>query len=349
VVSVSGVSTWAGSVAFSLCKLPLTPTTSNCATGGVAIPFVAPATGNVSNASPNVDSPVTTLTSAGRYCWRATFTSGTTGVPNSTDPKVGSGTTTECFEVLPVQPTLTTQASGSVTVNTPISDTATISGLATQPGTNGIVGSPSINATNGAAAGGSITWRALGPNNCTTVAMTATSRTVSGNGTYPKTAAPDNQATVGFTPTVLGTYTFVAAYGGNSPNNLSIPESACPDTSGTETVVVTGTSSLATSQDWLPNDTATLTGDSNLNGTLTFQLYSGDNCGATSGSAISGQLYTVTVTNKVSGSTFSTSNTTHKVTAPPGTSSWSWLVSYNDSTLADPPSSCEKTTLTITN
>ena len=79
---------------------------------------------------------------------------------------------------------------------------------------------------------------------------------------------------------------------------------------------MTGTSSLATSQDWLPNDTATLTGDSNLNGTVTFQLYTGDNCGVTSGAAISGQSSTsTTFTNKVSGSTFSTNNTTHKVTA----------------------------------
>ena len=37
-VTVAGVTAWTGSVAFSLCKLPLTPTTSNCATGGVCDP-----------------------------------------------------------------------------------------------------------------------------------------------------------------------------------------------------------------------------------------------------------------------------------------------------------------------
>ena len=193
-VTVSGVTTWAGSVAFSLCKLPLTPTTSNCASGGVAIPFVAPANGNVSNASPNVNSPVTTLTSVGRYCWRATFTRDDAERPECDRPGSRFDEHDQCFEVLPVQPTLTTQASGPAIVNTPISDTATIASLATQPGTNGIVGSTSINATNGAAAGGSITWRALGPNDCTTVAMAATSRAVSGNGTYPEDGRPGQPA-----------------------------------------------------------------------------------------------------------------------------------------------------------
>jgi hypothetical protein len=356
VVTVSGVTTWTGSVAFSLCgPLALSPTTTNCVSGGVAIPFVAPANGNVSNASTSVNSQLTTLTSVGRYCWRATFTSGTTGVPNSTDPDPGnpptvpaSTSTTECFEVLPVRPTLTTQASASVAVGGTVSDTGTLSGLATQPGTNGINGG-SINATNGAAAGGSITWTAYGPDNCTTVAMAATSRTVSGNGTYPKTAAPDSQAAVSFVPTALGTYTFVASYDGNSPNNLASTPVACADQPSNEKVTVTGTSSLTTAQDWLPNDTATVTGDATLNGTVTFQLYTGDNCGATSGAAVTGQLYTKSIVNgNKLGASVSTDNTTKVIKAADG-SKWSWLVSYDDNVLSDPAPTCESTTITIVN
>ena len=97
----------------------------------------------------------------------------------------------------------------------------------------------------------------------------------------------------------------------------------------------------------MPNDSATLTGPTNLTGTLTFQLYTGDNCGATSGAAVAGQLYTIPVNNAPSGSTFSTSNLTFKVKA---SASYSWLVTYNDNTLGDPPASCkEDTTLTIDN
>ncbi len=347
VVSVTGITPWAGSVAFSLCGPLALNSTTNCQSGGTSIPFLGGATGAVSNASPAVDSQDTVLTSVGRYCWRATFTPTTNGVPSSSDPKDATSTT-ECFEVLPVRPTLATQASGTVTLGNAISDTATISGLATQPGTDGI-GDGSINATNGAAAGGSISWTAFGPNNCTTTAMSATSRAVSGNGTYPKTAAPDNQAAVSFIPTALGTYTFVASYGGNSPNNLASTPVACADQPSAETVEITGVSSLITDQDWLPNDTATLTGDANLNGSLVFTLYNDLTCGTSGGTSKYSE--TITVTDAATGSTFGTHNgsvlaTTFKAFA---TGDYSWNVSYDDSRLADPSSSCETTSLTINN
>jgi hypothetical protein len=348
VVSVQSISPWAGTVAFSLCGPLALGSTTNCQTGGVSIPFAVPADGNVSNTSTSVDSPVTTLTSVGRYCWRAEFTPTTTGVPSSSDPKDATSTT-ECFEVLPVRPTLTTQASGDVVLGNAVSDTGTLSGLATQPGTNGIGTDGSINANNGAAAGGSLTFTAYGPDDCTTVAMAATSRAVSGNGTYPKTAAPASQPTVGFVPTGLGTYTFVASYGGNSPNNLASTPVACTDQPTAEKVTVTGTSSLTTAQDWLPNDTATVTGDATLNGSVTFQLYTGDNCGATSGAAVTGQSYTRTITNgDKAGASVSTANTTKLVKAADG-SKWSWLVSYDDNVLSDPAPTCESTTITINN
>jgi hypothetical protein len=255
-------------------------------------------------------------------------------------------TTTECFVVNPVQPTLTTQASGPVALGNAISDTATLAGTANAPGTNGIGPDGSINATNGLAAGGQITWRALGPNNCTTVAMAATSRDVTGNGTYPKAG----QAAVSFIPGSVGTYTFVALYTGQSPNTKNVAESACPDTTGTETVLVTDTSSIITSQDWLPNDSATITsaGGSALNGSVVFTLYNNGTC--TPGTDNANVLYTEPsqAVSGVSPQTKITHNTAIKVLA---TASVSWKAVYtsNDTNVSGSTSSCETTTLTIDN
>ena len=96
----------------------------------------------------------------------------------------------------------------------------------------------------------------------------------------------------------------------------------------------------------MPNDTATLTGDANLNGTLTFTLYNDATCGA--GGGTSQYTTNVTVTNAPSGSSFSTSNTTAVVAANDG--NYSWLVHYNDNVLSDPADSCSETTaINITN
>jgi hypothetical protein len=101
-------------------------------------------------------------------------------------------------------------------------------------------------------------------------------------------------------------------------------------------------------QDWLPNDTATITsaGGQALNGTLTIQLYNGGTCAA--GSEVAGQLYQFTLTNEASGTPHSTGNTTHLVTA---TSTVSWLVSFtsSDPNTIESSSHCESTALTITN
>lgn len=347
-VTVTGVSNFGGTVTFSLCGPLAADSTSNCESGGVQVGSPV----GVSPPSPaTVNGPDTTLTSAGRYCWRAVYSGDSArDVPGSSDPPAGdTTTTTECFLVNPVTPTLATQASGPVTLGNAISDTATLTGAATQPGTDGVGPGGTINATNGAPAGGSITWKAYGPDDCTTVAMAETSRDVSGNGTYPKTAAPDNQAAVSFTPTAVGTFTFVARYSGNGPNTNSVPNSACPDTTGTETVLVTDTTSVTSQQDWLPNDTATVAsaGGSALNGTMTFTLYPSADC---TGTPVSGQTYTRTLTNAttLADRTKSTSNSTFKVTA---NASVSWLVSYNDNSanVGDSTPVCETSTLTIDN
>jgi len=99
----------------------------------------------------------------------------------------------------------------------------------------------------------------------------------------------------------------------------------------------------------LPNDVATVESKNGapLNGTLSVQLYTGDNCGVSSGSAVSGQLYTKTLTGASSPASLTTTNTSFTVTS---STSVSWKVAFasSDSNVAS-SSHCEVTGLTITN
>jgi hypothetical protein len=121
------------------------------------------------------------------------------------------------------------------------------------------------------------------------------------------------------------------------------------DANSTECFTVTDTTASTSAQDWLPNDTAMVTSANGapLNGTLSAQLYTGDNCGQTSGSAVSGQLYSKTLSGTGSSATLTTNNTTFKVTV---SSAVSWLVTFTstDSNVTN-SSHCESTTLTINN
>jgi hypothetical protein len=121
------------------------------------------------------------------------------------------------------------------------------------------------------------------------------------------------------------------------------------DASSGECFTVNDTTASTSAQDWLPNDTASVSSANGapLNGTLSAQLYTGDNCGATSGSAVSGQLYSKTLTGTGSSATLTTSNTSFKVTA---STTVSWLVTFTSTDNNVTGSShCEVTSLTITN
>jgi uncharacterized repeat protein (TIGR01451 family) len=213
-LTITGAGTWSGTLKFFLCKVdaPATCTSPN---------------GTQVGATQNVDqdtvqpmfSAAATVTAAGRYCWRGEFTATTAGVPNSTDDTEG-----ECFIVNPVTPTLTTNATTAVGLGTAIGDSATLSGTANQPG------NPIINGPLGAAAGGTITFRAFGPSDPTCAnapAFTSAPVAVSGDGTY---------GPVSFTPTVPGTYRWIASYSGNLPNTLA-QTGACNDANETSIVV----------------------------------------------------------------------------------------------------------------
>ena len=323
-----------GSVKFYLCGPAATDALAQCdatkpapANGTYITPdgTLIPGPGSSSTAM----SALAAVTSVGHYCWRADY-QGDALYPASSDRSL-----TECFTVTPVTPTLTTSASGGGNIPATISDTATLTGTANEPGT------PVVNPTTaGSPAKGKITFTVFGPNSCTIIAGT-TQVDVNGDGTY---------GPVNFTATSVGTYTFVASYTGDSPNTLSVPTTACPDPTGAETVVATDTTLVTSQQTWLPNDSATAasgSGSTPLSGSLTIALYESNDC---SGNAVSGQTYTKTLTNATSlaDRTLATSNTTYKVTA---SKSVSWLVTFipNAGTNLSGSSHCETTSLQITN
>jgi hypothetical protein len=261
-LTISGAATWTGTLAFHLCG-PLAAGVL-CASGGTAVGSSTV----TNNTSQPISSDSATITSAGRYCFRGDFTSGTNGVPDAHDSSEG-----ECFNVTPVTPALTTTASAPVEIGNPISDTGHLSGTASQPG------NPIINGPAGSPAGGSITFKAYGPNDATCAnapAFTSSAVLVSGDADY-------NSGN--FTPTTAGTYLWVASYTGNSPNTSGPVSTSCGDAN--ESVVVSPkTPTIVTNAVAGPlplgsniSDTATIGNTANkpngnpAGGTVTFTAY----------------------------------------------------------------------------
>jgi hypothetical protein len=328
VVSLQGgTATPAGSVAFSLCKVD---SPGLCTTGGTTVG----STNLSGSAYPvTVQSPTAYVTSAGRYCWRATFSGDSdNGIGSSSDSTAG-----ECFTVNPVTPSLATTAGAGVVLGNPVTDSATLTGLATKPA------SPVINltGTGGAAAGGTITFTLYGPNNCTSVAYTSSATAISSTGT----------ASAQFTPTSAGTYHWVASYSGDSPNNNGTTHNTACDDTNEDVVVSTVASSMTTAQTWIPRDSATISAPSGgaLAGSVSFSLYASSDCGvAGSDTAI------YSTTRPVAGASPQTVRTADASTQPAAQTagSYSWSVSYTSTNNAQRsiPASCHETSsLTITN
>lgn len=361
-LTVTGSQSWGGTLTWYLCGPDASLTT--CDNTGVQVTSRA-----VSNSSPATDfvSGTATLTSAGHYCWTAHF------APNPASAAAGvkaadDDGTNECFTVAAVTPRLSTSASCSsspcVLGTDTLSDTASLTGTASEPGTDGSnTKYPTINASAASQnpAGSSISWTLYlpGGGGC----ASATSKTPTGS---PVTVSGDNTAygPVTYKPLLadgVGTYTFAASYGGDSPNTNAATPVTCPDTTNTETVTVIGSAGVSSAQRWLPNDRVVLTttGGTTLTGTLTVTLYADATCGAAPGSAsdaVSGQQYTFHPSGDASGTAYQTTNTTFYVgTKPDGTAggaagSYSWLVHYVDSNLTSPADHCETSTVSpITN
>lgn len=346
-IVITGSQIWAGTLTFYLCGPDAALTTCD-PTKGVKVTETA-----VSNASAATAfvSGTATLTSAGKYCWFARFEPNQASQDAGIQPDDDQGGALECFTVAKVTPTLSTSAGPDVTLNQPVTDTATLAGAATEPGTDGTnTFYPSINATAGAYAG-TIAFVLKGPSNtgCGSDAtgtangsLTLNVNTTTGNGSY---------GPVSFTPDQVGNFHWQATYTNTgSANNTSpvVHNANCDDTA--EDVTVTGTAAFTTAQNWLPNDAATLTAPAGttLNGTLTFTLYGTANC---TGSSLYTENFTITAGDPA-GTTRTTTNgsvpaTTYLATA---SGSFSWLVTYNDTSLNDPANSCkEDSTLTVDN
>jgi hypothetical protein len=324
VVSLTGgTATPAGSVAFNLCKVD---SPGLCTSGGTSVG----STNLTGTAYPvTVNSPTAYVTSAGRYCWRATWSGdAANGIPGSTDSRAS-----ECFTVNPVTPTLATTASDDVILGGSVSDSATLSGLATQPA------NPVINLTGtaGAAAGGTVTFTLFGPDNCTTVAYTSGAVAVSGNGSY---STPNPQ----FVPTAPGTYHWAASYSGNLPNNNATTHNTACDDTNEDVVVTTVPSSLTSAQTWVPSDSVTVsaTAGGAMAGTVSFEFFTNGTC--TGSSAFS-------TTKAVAGASPQTV-TSGNAPAQTASGSFSWRVSYDstNSGQRDIPASCHETSaLTVAN
>lgn len=320
---VGGTATPTGSVAFNLCKVD---SPGLCTTGGTSVGST-----NLTGAAYPVTvlSPIAYVTSAGRYCWRAAWSGDpANGIPGSSDSRAS-----ECFTVNPVTPDLATTASDDVVLGGSVSDTATLSGLATQPA-NPVI---NLTGTGGAAAGGTVTFTLFGPDNCTTAAYTSGAVTVSGNGTYN---TPNPQ----FVPTAAGTYHWAASYSGNLPNNNGTTHNTACDDTNEDVVVTTVPSSLTSAQTWVPSDSVTVsaTAGGAMAGTVSFEFFTNGAC--TGSSAFS-------TTRTVAGAS-PQSVLSGNAPAQTASGSFSWRVSYDSTNPGqrDIPASCHETSaLTVAN
>src|SRR5439155_22051132 len=122
------------------------------------------------------------------------------------------------------------------------------------------------------------------------------------------------------------------------------------DSSPGECFLVQDSTSILSNQNWLPNDTATVsaTGSTALNGHLTFTLYETSDC---SGTAVSGQTYDFTLSNASTAAdrTKSTNNSTYFVTDPSKTVSWNVVFTPAAGSNVTGSHHCEISTVSITN
>jgi hypothetical protein len=290
-LKVDGVDTWAGTVTFSICG-PLANATDNCASGGTQVGDPVAVDQDTTNPQ-TVLSPTKTITTAGRYCWRAHFhaTTPATGIPDADDPKSDSTSLSECFTLAPVAPTLSTTPSNSSDAtaasccSTPLDDTITLSGTANKP--------------DGSAAGGTITVRLYGPS--ATAVCTDPATGVTGNRVAVVTIAVTGDSSASnlykastgtlvsgsLTPSGPGHYWWTASYSGDSPNTLPAPKDASNNATFTacgdeESFVSQIPTTVITKQSWYPNDTATIASTvGNLaGGHVDFALYNNADCTA---------------------------------------------------------------------
>ncbi len=210
-------------------------------------------------------SPTLPASQAGTYEWVASYTG---DAFNASIGPVGCDDPAEQVTITPAGPALTTTATpATASVNTAITDVATLSGA--------------VNPT------GTIVWDLYGPNDpsCSASSPPSVSDTVTGNGPY--TSPP-------LTPTSAGSYHWVATYESGDANNTSVGPVGCADPS--EAVTIQATPALTTSASPASanlgaaiKDVATLSGGDNPTGTITWKLYgpNDSSCSATNPPSVS--------------------------------------------------------------
>ena len=202
----------------------------------------------------------TTSSGAGEYHWIAHFN----GDDNNEAVSGKCSDENETTEVEKATPTLTTAASGPVTVGSAIHDTATISGLI----------EPTATAT--------INFKLYGPGDttCTTPLNGATGQNVTVN----KTPANNSYDSPNFTATQAGSYRWVAKYSGDANNEEKV--TACADALEISVVnkanpTLTTTAGPGGVLGGQVFDTAHLSGGAGPTGAITFRLYGNPNCAGT--------------------------------------------------------------------
>jgi hypothetical protein len=259
------------------------------------------------------------------------------------------------------KPQLTTQASLSgqtITPGTPVHDTATVTVTGGSPTTT-----PDPT--------GTVTFFLCGPSASANPTCTSDGNAFTGNtgllgdsnrdgvvdDTTPNdgiAAAVSGNVNTSTSKLAPGFYCFRATWPGDS--NYPPPPSGTftnPDNTG-ECFRVQDTSSMTTAQNWLPNDSATITSANGtaLNGTVDFVLYDGTiNCSTPGTATVLYTEPTITVTNATSPDTEHTNNTDTKITvANSRTVTWRVVFTSTDGGVASPAApTCETTTMTITN
>jgi hypothetical protein len=327
-----------GMVTFFLCgPIPTGACTSGGTNVGTGSLSGSGATASAPSPDVNTSSSVTGTLTPGRYCFRAEWP-GDTNYPTPLSEFGGSGGTNECFTVQPIPTTTTTTPSpgsgGTTVFGSSVTDHAVVQANRAGDGT------PT----------GTVTFFLCNPNQ-TTGGACPTGGTQVGNpvtttavaNSSPPASSADSTPAV--TVNQTGTWCFRAVYTPGGANGANYTGSS--DASSGECFIVTDTTVSSSAQSWVPNDAASASSVNGapLNGTLTVQLYTGTGC--TSGNQVSGHVYTKTVSNNTTATTVSLTTTNTDVF----NSDVSWLVTFHssDPNVADPPSHCESSSLTVNN
>jgi hypothetical protein len=217
----------------------------------------------------------------------------------------------------------TSPSSASITLGQSITDSAEIEGTG--------IGAPAPTGTVNFFVCGPLAAGAL----CTSGGTAIGSVDLSANTDNPVTVQSDP-----FMPTAAGRFCFRAEL-------VDDPfyEDAS-DSRENECFTVTDTSTVATAQKWLPNDSATVTsgGGSTLFGSVAFTLYDNGTC---DGNVLYSQSVDI-ADDTPSPATVATSNTNVFVNAS-ATVSWRAVFTSSDPNVSGNTSGCEVSTLTITN